>query len=403
MATINITWDNQSPSTTQEAYYGKDTLVTGVPGSGTGWLPSDQNPLPGSAGTLTFTGLNDNVKYKFLVRSDCANSQNIFSQVTGIKWVCGSIQTTGPSSGILAYTLLVDPSVSNSGSPVTKITVTLSGVDRINQSTLYQTKSYGAPFSSTYTDQFNNVNGDVDWTLRVTYDYGTFPQVEVHECSSQTYSTTAAPTISYGHLRNALSQGVVSQFSIGTTTQLGSVLNPGYSSKSDVTSFIPTPSQVSCTLSGVPLGTQLQARQIRGGAPISGGLFTYGGPNSNISSTPYTLQNGDVIEITDAFQNGYIYKQQIITKVGTGYDVTLKIDIPQGSATSYTVNFTAYDYSSGATENLSTTINLPQGQTVSPTVHTVSTLTPTQYTGATITSICITLPGGISAPYYYTC
>lgn len=403
MSTANITWTNQSPSNTQELYYGRDLLVTGFPGSGTGWIASDQNPLPGTQGSISIAPLDDNVKYKFLVRSDCANSQNIFSQSTAIKWVCGGIQTSGPSSGILAYTLQVDPSASNAGSAVTKLVVTLTGTDRLNQGFLYQTRSYSAPFSSSYTDQFNNVNGDIDWTLRVTYEQGTFPQVIVHECSSQTYQTVAAPLTSYLHIRNALTQGVVSQVSLGTNPQLPSILNSGYASKSDITSLIANPQQITCTLSDVPLGTSLQAKQIRGGTTITGGSFTYGGSNSNISATPWTLQNGDVVEITDASKTGYIYRQHLVSKGSSGYDITVKIDTPQGASTSYTVKFTAYDYSSSATENLTATITLASGQTVSPTIHIPTTLLPDQFFQATITAICVIPPSGISAPYYYIC
>lgn len=405
--TATINWTNNSPSNTQEVYYGKDLLVTGLPGTGTGWIGSDQNPLTGSAGSLIISNLDDNVKYKFLVKTDCTNSQNIFSQSTGIKWVCAPLATSGPSSGILAYTLSVDPSVSNPGSPITKIVVTLIGTDRINQGVVYQTKKYGAPFSSSYTDQFNMVNGDVDWVVRVTYEQGTLPIVTVHECSSAPYSTISPPSTSYVQVRNALQQGTLSQLTIGPAAVVPTNLDAGNASRADVSAIVPNnPVSVTCSFADILPGTQLFARQIRAGAQIAGGLFGYIGANSPVSSVLWTIQNGDIIEIADAFEQGHVYRQRLVLKnssVSNGYDVTLKIDIPQGAPTSYTVKFTGYDYSSGATENLSTVITMPQGQTTSSTTHVVSTLTATQYAGATISSVCVVPPSGITVPYYYSC
>lgn len=404
-ATATISWSNQASGSNQELYYGKDLLVTGLPGTGSGWTPSDQNPLPPTAGTLTLSNLDDNVKYKFLVKSDCTNSQNIYSQSTAAKWVCGALQTSGPQSGILSYVLQVDPSVSNAGSAITSIDVQLIGVDRVNFGTLYQTKTYVAPYSGSYTDQFNNVNGDVDWTIRVVYKTGSYPTLEIHECSSQTYATTAQNGISYLQIRNALVDGVLSQLTLGGVPQLGSTLDPGYASKSDVTALISggNPLLPTVTLAGVTAGTQLYARQIRGGAQIVGGLFTYTGSNSAISSVPWSILNGDIIEVTPAFINAYVYRQPIVSKNAGGYDLNLNIDVPIGSSSSYVVKFTAYDYSSGVAEQLTGTLTILQNNTFAATVHLNTTLTSDQYARATISSLCVQTGGSIAAPHSYNC
>lgn len=403
-ATAVINWTNASGSA-QELFYGKDLLVTGLPGVGSGWTPSPNNPLGSSVGTQTISGLDDNVKYKFLVKGDCTNSQNIYSQSTALKWVCGAIQTPGPQLGVLSYVLQVDPSVSNSGSPISSIEVQLIGVDRTNFGVIYQTKVYSAPYSSSYTDQFNNVNGDVDWTLRAVYKTGSYPSIEIHECSSQVYATTANPGTSYIQVRNALVDGVLSQLTLGITPQLSSTLDPGYAAKVDITSLLVGGSmqQPYCTLNTIPLGTQLFARQIREDAQLTGGLFTYIGTNSPISSVPWSLQNGDIIEITPAFVNAYIFRQPIITKNAGGYDLSLKVDVPLGSVSSYTIHFTAYDYSSGATENLTATLSIAQGDTEASVVHVNTTLTTDQYSKATISSLCLTADSGISYPQSYSC
>lgn len=406
-ATANISWVNES-GTTQELFYGPDALVTGLPGSGTGWIASTSNPLPPSQGSLTISSLDDNVKYKFLVNSNCTNSQNIFSQSTAIKWVYQPIVLVGPTSGVLPYTLPTDPSVSNPGSIIGEVVVTLVGVDRINAGVIQQVKTYTAPFSSSYTDQFNNVNGDVDWTLIVSYKTSNYPSTELYVGGTQMFSTASTVGTSYLQIRNALKQGILSQLTLNSTASLGTTLDAGYASKYDISSLITggSPIQVSCTLSGVTQGTQLFSRQIRAGIQIAGGLFTYASANSNISSVPWNLQNGDIIEITDATSQGYIFRQRLVTKNALptpGYDISLKLDVPQGGTTSYTVSFTAFDYSSGATENLSAVVTMTVGQSVSTLQHVNTTLLASQYANATITELCITPASNIGIPYYYNC
>lgn len=406
--TATIDWTNQASGVTQELFYGPDALVTGLPGTGTGWVGASQNPLPSSAGTLTLTGLNDNVKYTFLINSNCTNSQNIYSQTSAIKWVYLPIVYTGPTSGILSFTLPIDPSTGNAGSVIGNVVVTLSGVDRINQGNIQQVKTYPAPLSSSYTDQFNNVNGDVDWTLTVSYKTAGYPSTELYVGSVNTFSTSSLAGVSYLQVRNALHQGVVSQLTLGTNSMLPNTLDSGYASKVDVSSVLSggTTQQASVTLVGVIQGTQCYARQIRAGAQISGGLFTYIGTNSPISSVPWNIQNGDIVEVTDTTSQGYVFKQKLITKnenPTAGYDVSLKLDIPQGGSTSYTVHFTAYDYSSGASEQLTAVVSITTGQTTSTLVHVNTTLSVLAYNNATITKICITPATNIGVPYYYTC
>jgi len=404
-ATATISWQNQASGTTQELYYGKDLLATGLPGSGSGWLPSDQNPLPSAAGSATISNLDDNVKYKFLVKSDCTNSQNIYSSSTAVKWICGALQTSGPQSGTLVYTLQVDPSVSNAGSGITSIEVQLIGVDRVNFGNLYQVRTYSAPYSGSYTDQFNGVNGDVDWTIRVIYKTGAYPSTEIHECSSQAYSTTSIPGVSYLQVRNALVDGVLTQLSLNNAPQLAQTLTPGYASKTDVTALLSggTPLQPTVNLTGVVSGTQLYARQIRNNAQLTGGLFTYAGSNSPISSVPWNIQNGDIIEITPAFTNAYVFKQTIVAKNTDGYDLNVKIDVPLGAPSTYNISFTGYDYSSGESEHLTGTVTIAQGDTEGTLVHIQSTLPTPEYTRATVTSVCFTTDAGIAYPHIYDC
>lgn len=408
-STANISWNNQAPSNTQELYYGRDALVTGLPGSGVGWIASDQNPLAGSLGSLIISNLDDNVKYKFIVKSDCTNSQNIYSQSTAIKWVCGNITVQPPSGTSVGYTLNVDPSVSNPGSVIGNIVATLIGVDRINKGVIVKTKSYGAPFSSSYTDQFNNVVGSVDWTIKVSYETSTFPSTKLHECSSQTFSTTIGSGLSIVHLRNALKQGVVSQITIAGVSELGNTLDAGFGDQADITSLVTsgTPLQIACTLTGVITGTQLQARQIRGGVDINGGAFTYVGANSNISSVPWALSSGDIIQISDAGEIVYFYKQPLVTKTTTpsnGFNVTASMDATRGANTPLTAIVKSFDYSSGAVDSGTTTsILVPQGQTTSNTVFVASNLTADQFTRAVVTQVTLTTGvSGVNVPYYYS-
>lgn len=410
MSTANITWVNASPSNPQELYYGKDALVTGFPNTGTGWVADSNNPLPASTGSETITNLNDNVKYKFLVKTDCTNSQNIFSQSTAIKWVYQPIQTTGPTGGTLSYVLPIDPSVSNSGSIIGEVVVTLSGIDKINNGVLIQQKVYTAPFSSSYTDQFNNVNGDVNWTLKVAYKTSSYPSMPLYDCSTQSFSTTSAPGTSYLQIRNALALGILGQITIATTNVLGQTLDAGYASKIDISSLITggAPLQTYCTLPSTLQGTQLIARQIRAGTQINGGLFTYSGSNTPISSVPWALQNGDLVEITDYSSQAYIYKQTIITKTSTpslGYNVSLTLDISLADNNDYDIYFTAFDYSSGASEPLVTNVTTQGGSNLPSSIQFVpTTLTAAQFANATITSLCINSDSAsVGVPYYYNC
>lgn len=404
-ATATISWNNQT-SSTQELYYGPDSLVSGLPGTGGGWVPYSGNPIASSVGSVTITNLSDNVKYQFLVKADCANSNNIFSQSSAIKWVCGSIQVQGPTNGILTYALSVDPSVSNAGSAVGRITVSLVGVDNINGAVISKSNFYIAPFAPTYTDQFTDVVGNVTWTIKVSYDAVSYPNTKLHECSSQSLSTSVPTGSTIMHVRNGLMVGTLSQLFVNNGPILASALDAGYGSNEDITSLLTTavPLNLSCTLAGVNPGTQFLARQVRAGAVVGGGLFTYVGASSAISSVPLSIQNGDVIEICDSTTSGYIFRQPLITKNNGGYDFSFKIDAPQGSSTAVTITARAFDYASGVTEAISSgTITLAQGQTQSPTTHASTTLTAAQYANATITDIVVTTPGAqIAVPYYYS-
>lgn len=409
-STANISWNNQSPSNTQELYYGRDTLVTGFPGSGTGWTASTQNPIPGNVGSLAITNLDDNVKYKFIIKSDCTNSYNMYSSSTAIKWVCGNLQMQTPSGSSVGYTLSVDPSTGNPGSAIGNIVVTLVGVDRVNQGVVIKSKTYAAPFSSPYSDQFNNVVGSVDWTIKVSYQTSNFPAVRLYECSSQIFSTNLTAGSSLVHLRNGLKQGLVSQLTIGGIAQLGAPLDAGYGDQADITTLVAggSPLQVSCTLTGIIVGTQLQARLVRAGTVVTGGAFTYIGSNSNISSVPWSLQNGDVIQISDADEIVYFYRQPIITKTtipSNGYNLSLSMDTVRGADTPVVLTVKAYDYGSSATDQHTTSsgnITVLQGQTKSNTFFIASSLTADQFTRAVVSNVSIsTGVSGVNIPYYY--
>lgn len=409
-STANISWNNQSPSNTQELYYGRDALVTGFPGTGTGWIASTQNPIPGNVGSLSITNLDDNVKYKFIIKSDCTNSYNMFSSSTAIKWICGNLQLQAPSGSSVGYTLSVDPSTGNPGSSIGNIVVTLVGVDRVNQGVIVKSKTYAAPFSSTYSDQFNNVIGSVDWTIKVSYQTSNFPAIRLYECSSQIFSTNLTAGSTLVHVRNAMKQGLVSQLTIGGTSELANPLDAGYGDQADITTLVAggTLLQVACTLTGVIAGTQLQARLIRAGTVVTGGAFTYIGANSNISSVPWAIQNGDVIQISDANEIVYFYKQPIVTKTtipSNGYNVSLSMDIARGADTPLIVTVKDYDYGSSATDLYTTAtgnITVLQGQTKSNTFFIASTLTADQFTRAVVSNVSIsTGVSGVNIPYYY--
>lgn len=406
--TATIIWTNPTPSNTQELYYGKDALVTGLPGSGTGWTPYSGNPFVGTIGSVTIDNLDDNVKYNFLVRGDCAGTADIYSRSSGLKWVCGSIQITGPTMGSLTYNLIVDPSVSNSGSTIGQVVVSLTGVDRTNGSVVRLTKTYAPPFNSTYTDVFTNVIGNVDWTLRVSYKTSTYPNEELYSCSSETFSTTVAPSTTLVHVRNALNLGTLAQVVFGSTPKVTSTLDAGYGANVDISALVTTasPIQLYCTLPTTPNGTQLVARQIRNNTQIAGGTFTYIGSNSAISSIPWTLQNGDIVEITDSVNIGYIYNQVLATKVSTpslGYSFSLSIDIPQGGLVEAQTNIVMYDYATGVSETIQGFASIPAGQVTSAPFFLATTLTTDQYNRAAFTTTQV-LPTSnlIGRPYYYT-
>lgn len=406
--TATIVWTNPAPSNTQELYYGKDALVTGLPGTGGGWIADANNPLSGSIGSETIPNLDDNVKYIFLVRGDCANTQDIYSRSSGIKWVCGGIQTQGPIAGILSYTLSVDPSVSNPGSAVGRIVVILQGVDISSFASIYKTKVYTAPFSSSYTDQFNGIVGNMAWTIAVSYESANYPHTELHTCSSTQFLTSVSQGTTLIHIRNGLVLGTLSQLSGNSLGLLSNTLDAGNGVNSDVSILVATasPVQLQCTIPDIPLGTQLFARQIRGGTQINGGLFTYTDSASYISSVPWSLQNSDTIEIVNSGTLGYIFRQPLLTKASTpsnGYNVEVSIDVPQGSDTHLTINAKEYDYATGTSVSLTTgTITILQGTTRIITF-VPSTLTSYQFSRSTVvdTSI-ITGTTSIAVPYYYT-
>lgn len=407
--TATITWSNPTPSNPQELYYGKDTLVSGLPGSGGGWIADSNNPLSGTTGSQTISNLDDNVKYAFLVRADCANTTDTYSRSSALKWVCGGIQTQGPTGGILSYTLSVDPSVSNAGSAVGILEVYLVGVDRNNASVTIKSNRYTLPFSSSYTDQFNGVIGNIDWTLKVRYRASSYPNDELHECSSQAFSTSTQAGITLIHIRNGLTLGTLSQVTIASTSSLPVAIDAGYGTNIDISALTISSSsqQVACTIPDVQIGTQLFARQIRGGIQIAGGLFTYIGSNTNITSTPLSLQNGDVIEVVNSDTLGYVFAQPLVTKTTTpsnGYNITPKIDIPQGSDTQVIISFREFDYSSGTTiQRTSGTIVIPQGSTTIAPVFLASSLTVDQYNRATIVEARVgTATSTIAVPYYYS-
>lgn len=406
--TATIVWTNPTPSNQQELYYGKDSLVTGLPGSGGGWIADPSNPLSGTVGSQSITNLDDNVKYIFLIRGDCSNTQDIYSRSTAIKWVCGGIQTAGPTNGTLSYTLSIDPSVSNGGAAVGRIIVKLQGKDTSSGAITYKTKVYTAPFSTSYTDQFTGVIGSTNWTLSVQYQSANYPYTELHTCSSVQFPTSSVPNTTLVHVRNGLTLGTLSQVTISSTSVLGNTLDSGNGTNLDITALvtIAAPVQVKCTIPDISLGTQLVARLIRGGIQVTGGLFTYTGSSTNISSVPWSLQNGDIIEIANATTTGYIFRQPLFIKTSipsNGYNINVSIDVPQGSDTIVTITAKEYDYSSGTSIPITTGgITVLQGST-SAAVFVASTLTSDQFSRSTITDIVVpTNTSTVTVPYYYS-
>lgn len=405
--TATIVWTNPVPSNQQELYYGKDALVTGLPGSGGGWIADPNNPLSGSTGSETITNLDDNVKYDFLVRGDCSNTTDIYSRSSAIKWVCGAIQTQGPVNGTLSYTLNVDPSVSNAGSAVGRLVIILQGTDINNASVVYATKTYTAPFSASYTDQFTGVIGDMSWTISVGYQSANYPYTQLYTCSSTQFTTSNAQGVTLVHVRNGLALGTLSQLVISSTSVLPNTLDAGNGANINISTLVTTasPVQIQCTMPDVSLGKQLFARQVRGGIQVAGGVFTYTGSSSNISSVPWSLQNGDIIELVDAGTTGYIFRQPILTKAtspSNGYNVHVSIDVPQGADTHLTVSASEYDYSSGTSLPITTgTITIPQGS-LSISTFVASALTSDKFSRSTLTNLgVITGTTSIAVPYYY--
>lgn len=203
MATANISWTAcGSSSDGQYLYYGKSTIVTGTPISGTGWTLYTGSALPNTASSAVINGLDDNVEYNYNIYCHCPSAGNgpISTQGPLIKYVCPSVTLLTPTYNGLSYTITVPNSSNNVGSWIQTIVVSAYDSSNIN---LITSNTYTAPFNSTISGNFSSLNPSTNYNIQIAYSNNAKSRTQ--SCSSTPFTTAAAcvaPTVT---LNNATS------------------------------------------------------------------------------------------------------------------------------------------------------------------------------------------------------
>ena len=414
--TAVLNWTAQSGAITQELFYGKDAVVTGLPGSGTGWSAYSGNPMGPLVSTATINGLDDNVKYRYLVRTNCASNQSTFAQVTGTKSVCTSLSIGTPDTGgVLQYTLTVPGTFSTAGSNITGVTVTARGTNSSTNTVFYAEKTYTPPFSSSYTDVFSRIDGTfTSWEMYTIMKSGVGADIPLFECGPrQQFNTVGTPKRLY--LINGTSSSSITELflpdlsaitsGIPNYNYVASPVTQGTTYKPFINTLSTSFTTVGVTMSGVISGSLMYIRVIRAGSVVYGSGFTYTGNNTQAIPTQIQIHFNDVIEILDGGKTGAVIRQEFAIKVispDNGYDLAINLDLPQSSNMNFDITMRAFCYSSGAAESYTATVTVTAGQTLSNTVHITSSMSPADFATAVITTFCVVPASStIVVPSYY--
>lgn len=218
MATANITWNACGTSSDgQYLYYGKSSIVTGTPISGTGWTLYNSAPLTNTITNASISGLDDNVEYIFNIFCHCTSSGNgpISSQGPYIKYVCPTVSIPNVNYNTINYTLTVPISANNTGTWIQKIVVTLldsAGISQISQN------NHTSPFSTSISGSFTGLSSSTTYTLQVSYSNNS--NSRSNSCTSQTVTTYAAcvaPTVTISNISNTTFDVAYTPISSGDT------------------------------------------------------------------------------------------------------------------------------------------------------------------------------------------
>lgn len=191
MATTTLNWTPcGSGSDGVNLYYGKTRIVTGTPTGGTGWILYTGAPLSPSLGTVTISGLDDNVEYSYYLYCHCPSAGNgpLVSFGPLIKYACPTVTTLSPLSNGLSYTLTVPPSANNSGTWIQVINVDILSAD---QSSIINAQQFATPFSSTISSSFSGLESSTSYNFRVYYTTQS-PQTRISVCSITPFNTSIA-------------------------------------------------------------------------------------------------------------------------------------------------------------------------------------------------------------------
>lgn len=391
MASAQLTWASATGFDGRELFYGIEGVATNLPESGIGWTAYSGNPIASNINTVTVTSLDDNAKYRFLVRTICGTDRGSFTETSNVKFICPVVDVADITSGNLPFTLVLPSSLLTASSVVKKIRVSLTGVHQTNGAVVVHDKLYTAPFISSYTGQFTHIDCDVDWELDIHYE--TASSFPINHCSTTEFSTTADTGIKCITFRNGISQQDVTEIYLDGSQILTELQKPGTSSNRDITYLgsHPLGQHISITVPSAIIGSQLTFKHIRAGASIGGGAFSYSGPATLLSSALIDLHHNDIIQVASEGTTGLLAKQSAITKTTSpnGYDLNLKIDLPQAFSQTYALSFVEKDYGTGATFTHTSTLTIASGQITSDTIHVTSSLASGVFSRATyqITSI----------------
>lgn len=404
MATTTINWNNPTGSTSQEIYYGKASQVQNLPGTGSGWVPYSGNPITSGDPAATISGLDDNVKYKFVVRTNCVGGSGLFTETTNMKIVAPVLTLGTPVNGSISYSMTVPASLV--GSDVQRIRILATGKHRLNGAVIQKSVIINTPFLSSYTGTITRVGGDVNWNFYTTYERnGSI----IYKSAPQEISTDCVNDDLCFFFRNNLKEDTVADVLLDGISILGTVgITNGNSAYAELNSLVPNnPHHVGVTIAGMSNGYPMRYSHIREGITISTGSFSYAGANTLLAPSKFTILQNDIIQIAHANITGNVGRQEIVIKTfvpTNGYNIKITLDKAQTDSTSFDVKFTEYNYSiSKAIERL-VTLTIPAGQTTSEPVFVGTLFNHNDYLKATIIGTCISsTDDSISWPTMYSC
>lgn len=215
MATINTNWTPcGSASDGQFLYYGKTTIATGTPVSGTGWTLYSGVALANTISSEVITGLDDNVEYTLYNYCHCTDSGNGPLSSVGplIKYACPTLQSAPSTFNGVSYSIAVPTSANNSGSWIQSILVQV--LDSSNTNVLL-TNTHNAPFSSIISSNFSGLNPSTNYNLKISYSNSAVTRTNT--CFSFPFATAAACTAPVASVSNI----TPNSFDISWTPSIG--------------------------------------------------------------------------------------------------------------------------------------------------------------------------------------